>query len=309
MSIVSASRDAEYAQRWLMEMDRYDSTSLLARKDLNMSQMDVKLATALLGALRGRLHSVVHRWMDLNPIAMFSGRAMLRFIDEQLSQDQQLEATSTLAEWMKMRPKGNSPEAVEEFILAWTGAYSRLYQMGQAPAQPMVKTLFIEKVEASAHFAQADFAVWRRIPSTDPSSTAEAFMELLLSRCKMIRQEAQYKEKDRNTSRAFVANQAKRKESKWKKAVYLSVPEDEDDVSGEWQEDQDEEWYEDGEEYADEEYAANVATVHQGKIRRKREERRKGKRFPSSKKQRRHESTEDFCEREWRERKQTFALL
>ena len=203
--------------------------------------------------------------MDLNPIAMFSGRAMLRFIDEQLSQDQQLEATSTLAEWMKMRPKGSTPEAVEEFILAWTGAYARLYQMGQAPAQPMVKTLFIEKVESSALFAQADFAVWRRIPSTDPSSTAEAFIRLLLSRCKMIRQEAQYKEKDRNISRAFVANHSKKKERKWKKTVYMSVPEEEDDVSGEWQEDQDEEWYEDGEEYADDEYAANVATYTKGR--------------------------------------------
>ena len=30
MSIVSASRDAEYPQRWLMEMEHYDSTSLLA---------------------------------------------------------------------------------------------------------------------------------------------------------------------------------------------------------------------------------------------------------------------------------------
>ena len=120
-----------------------------------MAQIDVKLAAAILGVLRGRLHPIVYRWMDLHPVAMWSGRAMFRFIDEQLAQDQQLEASSTLAEWMKMRPRGNTPEAVEEFLLAWTGAYTKLYHMGQAPQPPMVKTMFIEKVESSAPFAQA----------------------------------------------------------------------------------------------------------------------------------------------------------
>ena len=69
------------------------------------------------------------------------------------------------------RPRGSNPDAIDEFFVQWSALSHKLTMAGQPPNPEMYRSLFLQKVEPRAQFAAADFAIWKRLPTTDSNAT------------------------------------------------------------------------------------------------------------------------------------------
>ena len=195
ISIVMAARDPVRASDWIAEIANYTPEQLIARFDPQMASLEVKLSQALQLVARGRVQQLMSRWLDLHASAVYCGRAILRMLDLEIVADVQLEVNVTLNEWLNLKPKGNTPDAVDEFIAQWSTLTHKLAMAGQPVNPSMVRTMFLQKVEPVAQFASADFAIWKRIPSGDPTASVEALMSTLRETSRRWRQEHQLRDR------------------------------------------------------------------------------------------------------------------
>ncbi|RYE04330.1 MAG: hypothetical protein EOP33_09200 [Rickettsiaceae bacterium] len=235
--------------------------------------------------------------METNPTAMLSGRALLRFLDEELAADQQLEVNALFGEWLRMKPKGHTPDHVDEFLVTWVSTLRSLTMVGQNPPASMVRSLFLEKVEPFANFAAADFAIWKRAPPGHPLATVDALITAIRDTCRRYGHEHQYKDRSSKSYPANVGVSADGKTFIPSNAVSSQAPaySAQEWESGNWDDDWDmdlvyspeDAWmYDEGEAEEYEEGAVHVATFTKGKGKKKgkgRKGKSKGKGKKSSK--------------------------